>query len=152
MTSVRRCQALSIRPTQNANDPPPWAKQIRSDSGDPVEHPAEDHGQDRQVGLGGHADQPLGHPAVAAGATSGMSHGWTNTGAPDGRAVLEERDHALVVEVTVADVVADLDARVPGGQAPVQLRAGRVGVLQRHLAERHAAGPAHRRRSPGRGR
>jgi hypothetical protein len=50
--------------------------------------------------------------------------------------VLEERDDARVVEVAVADVVADLDAAVPGLDGPVELAAGGVGVLQRHLAER----------------
>jgi len=50
--------------------------------------------------------------------------------------VLEERDDARVVEIAVADVVADLDPAVPGRHGPVELAAGGVGVLQRHLAER----------------
>ena len=102
---------------------------------DPVEHPTEHHGQDGQVGLGGHADQPLGHPAPQPGRVGQVPRVDEHRRAHR-RAVLEERDDALVVEVAVADVVADLDARVSGGQAPVQLRAGGVGVLQGNLAER----------------
>ena len=49
----------------------------------------------------------------------------------------EERDEAVVVEVAVADVVADLHAPHAVGEAALELLAGEVGVLQRHLADRH---------------
>ena len=66
----------------------------------------------------------------------GMSHGWTNTGAPTSAQWLQELDDAVVVEVALADVVADLDAGVAGGEAAIELGARRVGILERHLAER----------------
>ena len=76
----------------------------------------------QQVGLGGHADQPLGHPAPQPGRVGQVprmdehrrataAQCWRNVTTPSSS------------RVTVADVVADLDARVSGGRAPVQLRA-----------------------------
>ena len=55
---------------------------------------------------------------------------------PDVGAVAEEVDDAVVVEVALSDMVADLDAGVPGGEAAIELGARRIGVLERHLAER----------------
>ena len=100
-----------------------------------VEHPAEDHGQHRQMRLGRHPRQPAGHPAVVTRAGGHVprvhEHRCANVGA-----VLEELHGAGVVEITLTDVVADLDPSVPGGQAAVELGAGGVGVLERNLAER----------------
>ena len=54
-----------------------------------------------------------------------MSHGCTKTAALERGAVGEERDEALVVEVTVADVVADLHAPSSRGEAALELRHAR---------------------------
>ena len=81
MTSWRRCQALSIRPSQNANDPPPCAKQIRSDSSTRSNTPPRIMASiDRWVSAG----MPTSHCAIQRSSRGelGMSHGWTNTGAP----------------------------------------------------------------------
>ena len=102
---------------------------------DLVQDAAEDQGQRRQVGFRGHSGQPAGHPAFQAGAFRHVP-GVDEDRRAHRRAVLQELRDAGVVQVAVADVVADLDARVARRQAPVQLRAGRVRVLQRHLAER----------------
>lgn len=50
--------------------------------------------------------------------------------------MLQERDDALVVQIAVTEVIADLDADMTGGQAAVEFGASRVGVLQRDLTER----------------
>ena len=68
---------------------------------------------------------------------------------PDVGAVAEEVDDAVVVEVALADVVADLDAGVPGGEAAIELGARLIGVLERHLAERDQPVTARSDASPG---
>ena len=65
-----------------------------------------------------------------------MSHGCTNTGAPTSAQCWRNCTIAVVVEVTLTDVVADLDTGVPGREAAVELGAGGVGILERNLAER----------------
>ena len=97
---------------------------------------------------------PVSHCAIhrSSRGESGMSHGWTNTGRPGRGAVLQEGDDAGVVEIAVADVVADLDAAMAAGKAAIELGAGGVGVLQRHLAERQQPVRRRARRSPAPGR
>ena len=82
---------------------------------DPIESAAEDHGEDRQLGLRGHAHEPLGHPAVGARAGRHVP-GMDEHRHADARTVLEEGDDAGVVEIAVSDVVADLDAEVAVGE------------------------------------
>ena len=106
-------------------------------SGTRSKHAAEDQRQHRQVGLGGHAGQPVGHPPVQPRPGRHVPRVHEDRRARPARSAGGTCTIAGVVEVAVADVVADLDADVPGGQAAVQLGAGRVRVLQRHLAERH---------------
>jgi hypothetical protein len=50
--------------------------------------------------------------------------------------MLEELHDTLGVEVGIADVIADLHAVVPVGQAAVKFGARRVRILQRDLTER----------------
>jgi hypothetical protein len=97
---------------------------------------------------------PVSHWAIQrrVRGVSGMSHGCTNTGTSLAGAVLEERDDARVVEIAVADVVADLDAAVPGRDGPVELAAGGVGVLQAAPGRTGRAAAAPAPRSPARGR
>ncbi len=96
------------------------------------------------MGLGGHAGQPLRHPAVQARRVRHVP-GVDEHRRADVRAVLEEHHHARGVQVLVADVVADLDAHMAGRQTPVEFAAGRLRVLERHLGERQQ--PAGRRRA-----
>src|SRR6476661_1615663 len=81
MTSGRRCQALSIRPSHIGNDPPPWAKQIRSDRSIRSNTPPSTMARiDRWVSAG----MPVSHCAIHRRSRGelGRSHGWTNTGSP----------------------------------------------------------------------
>ena len=73
-----------------------------------------------------------------------MSHGCTKTGAPSEAQWARNVDDPVVVEVAVADVVADLHASHPGGEGALELAAGEVGVLQRHLGDRHEPAAARR--------
>ena len=117
------------------NDPPPWAKQMRRSARKPVERAAEDHPVQRQLGLGRHGHRPPEHPLLEPAPTEHVPR-VDEDGRAQRRAVAEERDQAVVVEVAIADVVADLHALHPGSHRPLQLPAGQVGVLQRHLADR----------------
>ena len=75
-----------------------------------------------------------------------MSHGWTNTAAPSLGAMMQESDDAGIIEILFPDVITDFDSHVPGAQTARQFRAGRVNILQRHLAQRlqsSVAPPAH---------
>ena len=56
--------------------------------------------------------------------------------------MLEKRDHSLVVEVAITDVVADLDAHMTSLHAPLQLAAGCIGILEWYLRERQQAAVA----------
>ncbi len=147
----RRCQALSARPSQNGKLPPPWAKQIRSVSGTRSKTPPRiSASTDRCVSAG----IPVSQRAIQRSSRGppGMSQGCTKTGAPDLRAVLQEGDDAGVVEVPVADVVADLHpgvARPPGsGRARRRRRPGPAAAPGRTAS----AGRRRRRSSPGSGR
>src|SRR5690242_12488896 len=51
-------------------------------------------------------------------------------------AVLKEGDDAGVVEIPVADMIADLDAAMTAGEAAFDFRTRCVRILQRNLAER----------------
>lgn len=104
--------------------------------GQAVERSAEDEGEEGQVRLGRHADEPLGHPAIQP-RRGGHVPGVHEHRHPGLGAVRQELDDATPVEVRVPDVVADLDSPVPVGHASVELAAGGLRVLQRHLAERH---------------
>jgi hypothetical protein len=49
--------------------------------------------------------------------------------------VMEEGQYARVVKILVTDVIADVDAEVPGTHAAREFSAGSVDVLQWNLAE-----------------
>ena len=104
--------------------------------GEPVERAAEDHPVERQLRLGRHGDRPGEHPVFQPAAAEHVPRVHEDRGTERG-AMGEERDEAIVVEVTVTDVVADLHALHPVGEAALELLARQVGVLQRDLADRH---------------
>jgi hypothetical protein len=58
-------------------------------------------------------------------------HGGTLVGT-----VVQKRQDAGIIEILFAYVIADFDADMPGVHAASKLRAGRVNILQRHLAQR----------------
>ena len=99
-----------------------------------VEAAAEDEGEDRQVGLRGHAGQPLSHPSVKPRRFRQVPRVDEYRHADRG-AVLQEGDDACVIEVAVADVVADLDAEVAVHLASLDLPACGVGVLEGYLSK-----------------
>ena len=134
--TMSRCrQALSTRPSSQAKLPPPWAKQIFSVSG--MRSSAPDRISDSMpswVSAGIATSQGSIHffmrpPPI-------MSQGCTSTGMRLLGAVDQELHQRLVVQVALADVVADLHADAAGIHRPAGLAAGQV---QRPAA---APGPA----------
>jgi hypothetical protein len=51
-------------------------------------------------------------------------------------AMVEEREDSRVIEIFIADVIADLHAEMPRTHAAGEFGAGGVNILQRNLAER----------------
>jgi hypothetical protein len=51
-------------------------------------------------------------------------------------AMVEESDDSRIIKIPVADVIADLNAEMSSTHAACEFDAGRVNILQRHLAER----------------
>ena len=99
----------------------------------------QDQREDRQVGLRGHAYQPLEHVLRHALARHHVPRVHEHRDVFVG-AVVEESHEPGIVEVAVADMVADVHpdvARVPG---PADLGARGIDVLERRLAERSEAG------------
>ena len=80
-SSPRRCQALSSRPSQNGKLPPPWAKHTRSDGGTRSNTPPRIIASTERCVSAGIPDSQRAIQRSWRGPL-GMSHGWTNTGAP----------------------------------------------------------------------
>ncbi len=103
--------------------------------GQAIERAADDQRHERELRFRGHADGPRHHVfrhALRGHHVPGMNeHGGALV-----RAMVEERDDSRVVEILVADVIADLHAEMPGAHAASEFGAGSVNILQRHLAER----------------
>src|SRR5256885_12704976 len=100
-----------------------------------IERSAEDHRNDSELRLRGHADGPGHHVlrhAVCAKHVPGMhEHRCALIGA-----MVQKGDDAGIVEILLADMIANLHAEVSRAYAPAQLLAGCINVLQRNLAER----------------
>jgi len=64
-----------------------------------------------------------------------MSQGCTNTAAPSAAQCCRKVMIPSSFDVARAHVVADMHADVALGHCPAQLPAGKIGVLQRHLAQ-----------------
>lgn len=127
-------QALSTRPSRKAKLPPPCAK--HSERGrDALERAGQDQRQDAELRFRRHRHQPRQHPLFHAWRAHHVprvhQYGNAFVGAVD-----EEGDQAFVVEVAVAEVVADLHADMASSLGARGFAAGRVDILQRHLGQR----------------
>ena len=101
----------------------------------PVKGAAQNHGHDAQLRFGGHAHRPRHHVIRHARLAQHVPRMHQNRHAFV-RAVMQERHQPGIIQIFIANMIADLHAQMSTLLAARKFLAGHIDVLQRHLAQR----------------